>query len=130
MESEYGLYLRAGLKTLKRPLVACHSILRNKLADGSHGYSYNAEGQIAAVTDQGVSYVYDAEGKRIATYTSKTGTAVVTAEYLNDTAGNLVATLNPNHTLVRGILRDNLGTHSGDYVGGPQGERAAPSSGW
>lgn len=93
----------------------------NMLADGTHQYTYNAEGQVAAVTDQGVSYVYDAEGKRIATYNGGTGAAHETAEYLNDMAGNLVVTLNPNHTMVRGILRDNLETHRGDYVGGPQG---------
>ena len=94
----------------------------NMTADGQHTYTYDAESRVAMVLDQGVQYDYDPEGNRVATVTGVTvsgGTAsggTVTAEYLYDTSGALVTTVNNGGMLVRAILRAN-GQHWGDYIG-------------
>ena len=94
----------------------------NMTADGQHSYSYDAENRVAAVLDQGVLYDYDPEGNRVATVTGATvsGTTAtggtVAAEYLYDTGGALVTTVNNAGTLVRAILRAQ-GQHWGDFIG-------------
>ena len=85
----------------------------NMTADGLHSYTYDAEGQLAGVTDQGVGYRYGPDDLRVATLTG----ASVTAEYLYDLDSQLVTTVNSSGALVRTILRAN-GTHYGDYTSG------------
>ena len=93
----------------------------NMLSDGLHNYTWDAENRIAAVTDQGVAYKYDPEGRRVATVTG----GAVTAEYLYTMAGELATTVDASGNLVRTVLRDNGGTHWGDWIGaaGPGGVR-------
>ena len=84
----------------------------NMTSDGNHSYTFDGEGRLLGVTDQGVQYAYDPEGMRVATLTG----GGVTAEYLYDLASNLVTTVSNNGSLVRAILRQG-GVHWGDYIG-------------
>ncbi len=75
--------------------------------------TFGRENQIAGVTDQGVAYRYDPEGRRVATVTL----GAVTAEYLYAISAELATTVDGAGNLVRTILRDNGGTHWGDWIG-------------
>ena len=85
----------------------------NVTQDGLHNYVYDAESRMIGVPDEGVRYIYDAEGMRVATVNAGT----VAAEYIYNMDGELSTTVAPDGSLVRGILRvDDI--HWGDYTAG------------
>jgi len=71
------------------------------LNDGSHQYTYDAENRLTQV-DGGatVSYVYDANGRRIRKTTATSGSV----DYLYDLAGNVITELGPAGAWNRGEI--------------------------
>jgi len=81
----------------------------NELYDGAHNYTYDAESRIRSV-DTNLTYVYDADGRRVA---KKNGTTF-TADYILDQSGRELAQLDGGGTLVRGEIYAG-GRHAGTY---------------
>jgi RHS repeat-associated protein len=80
--------------------------------DGSHSYTYDAEGRLSTV-DGNIKYIYNAEGQRTAVLS---GSSVV-RQYLYDNVGRPATVLDGNGNLIRVELW--AGTmHFGDYVPG------------
>ena len=53
------------------------------------------------------------------------GSGAVTAEYLYTIDGELATTVDASGNLVRTVLRDNEGTHWGDWLGGRAADRVS-----
>ena len=86
------------------------------LSDGLHTYAYDGENRVSAVKEQNVSYQYDAESKRVATLN---GNAVM-QEYLYDTAGDLVTTVDTSgHVGALGFTGGGRALGRLDRRGGP-----------
>jgi RHS repeat-associated protein len=98
----------------------------NLLNDGTHSYTYDAEGRIATV-DGGstASYVYDAEGRRARKTTASAGSV----DYLYDLDAHQVAEVGAGGVFNRGELyADNR--HLATYTAGQSGATFFTHSDW
>jgi len=103
-----------------------YDVSGNVTADGSHNYTYDAEGRIATV-DGGAtaSYVYDAEGRRA----RKTIASAGSVDYLYDLDGHQVAEVGAAGVFNRGELYAG-NRHLATYTAGQSGSTFFTNSDW